>query len=490
VVERYDACVIGAGADGLAAAIMLARADLKTILLERSERLGGRMQTREFHPGFRASPFVDDIAPIPAEIFWSFDLARRGATLFSPQNSVALWPDAHHVVRLSAQSVLSEATGASREAMERVAEQARSVPARASFFARPQPPEPWPGEAWTGRSLTDLLAERGGEPAAAAHLMAMALSGRAADPHLAGTALHLLAPPGGSGMPLGGLGALAEALMSAVKAEGVEVMSGLDVTDIRQSKGRVTGVCLADGREIAARAVVSTLDLKRSALTFFKWNELPPTMAKRASGFRMAGGTARLLLALERLPELPLPKFAFAPLHLTPDPSAQAQAYAAWRNGTIAERPPITLRLVSASDSSAAPLGKAVMAATLGCVPFRLFDGAWTKEKRDQLQARALARIEEVLPGTQSRLLHAEIIVPPDFEDALGLTEGDLWGGEIASDQMLDLRPGLDAASPRTPMDGLYLAGPSSAAGPLASCVAGVAAAGALITDAKAGRLK
>lgn len=498
MVERYDACVIGAGADGLAAAILLARAGLKTILVERSERLGGRLQTREFHPGFRAAPFLDTVAPIPSEIFWSFDLARRGALLSPSSASLALWPDRVSALHLSSQPILREAAALARGVIERVADEARHVPERRSFFHRPPPPAAWPGDGWANLSLAELLAGGTKERPEADHLMAMALSGRAADPFLAGTALHLLAPAaGGSALAVGGPASLAGALVAAIEAEGVEISSGLDVTDIRQSKGRITGVCLADGTEIAARAVITTLDLKRSVLSLFKWNELPPSMTARVSAFRMAGGTARLLLALESPPKWPrqglgaeLSLAGGAAVHLAPDARHQAEAYAAWRNGTIPEHPPLTLRLPSASDPRLAPPGQAVMTVTLGCIPFRLFDGGWTKDKRDQLQARALSAIEDAMPGIEARLLHAEIVAPPDIEDALGLTEGDLWGGEIAADQMLGLRPWTDVASPRTPLEGLYFAGPSSAAGPLATCVAGVAAAGALITDAKAGRLK
>jgi len=127
---------------------------------------------------------------------------------------------------------------------------------------------------------------------------------------------------------------------------------------------------------------------------------------------------------------------------------------------------------------------------TVGCVPVRPFDGSWTHEKRDGLREQVLASIERVLPGTSARIQACELIVPPDIEEALGCTDGDLWGGEIASDQMLGFRPWLDCATPRTPFGGLYLAGPSTAAGVLGTCVSGVFAARAVMADLKARRLK
>ncbi len=313
----------------------------------------------------------------------------------------------------------------------------------------------------------------------------MALQGRAADPFQRGSALHLLAQAGGSLIAPG----LAEALAAAASEAGAEIVLGAEVTDIKRVKDRVCAVALAHGEEIEARAVLSTLDLKRTLLSLFPWDALAKPIARRVGAFRMAGATARLLLALDR--PLALDAEALrAPLHIAPDPARMAQAYAAWRGGTIPDHPPLILRVVSAEAPALAPPGQAVMTATLGAIPARLFDGAWTHDKRDRLRDATLATIEAVLPGTRETVLAAELIVPPDIEEALGATDGDLMGGEIACDQMFGARPGFDTAAPRMPIIGLYLAGPSSAAGPLGTCVAGAIAAEAMIADLKSGRLK
>jgi phytoene dehydrogenase-like protein len=147
------------------------------------------------------------------------------------------------------------------------------------------------------------------------------------------------------------------------------------------------------------------------------------------------------------------------------------------------------LRLISAVDPSLAPDGAATLTVTLGAIPHTPFDGAWTHEKRDKLRDCALAAAEAVWPGIAKRVLGSELIVPPDMEHMLGVSGGDLSGGELAADQMLGLRPFADCRGTRTPVEGLYLAGPSSALGPLATCTAGVAAARAVIADLAAGRL-
>ena len=464
---RYDAAIIGAGTNGLAAAAMLARAGLRVAVFERAERVGGRCTTREFHPGFRASPFCDEIAPIPAAIFRALDLARHGAIFMPPAGG-----NHFHA-----------------EIQKRIAEhcfhalESAKQPQKRDWLSRSARPAPWHREPWSTRSLSDVLEEALPDEKSRTLALATALDGRAVDSERGGSALHLLAPRAGSGVTMGGLETVADALRSSAQAAGAVLSLGLEVSDIRLAKRRATGIRLADGTEVEARAVISTLDLKRTFLALFAWKELPEAVVRCTSAFRHAPAGARLLLALDAPPDLPegpvsLPSFS------------AAQAYAAWRTGTVPDPPPMTLRWVSAADPRLAPAGKAVLTATLGAVPYQLFDGAWTNEKRTALRERALAQIEAVLPGLSARVLAAELIVPPDIEETLGATQGDLDGGEVAPDQMFAQRGFAQCDAGRTPIRGLYLGGRSAPAGPLGSCVSGVVAARALMRDLAGGQLR
>lgn len=488
---RYDVAIIGAGSDGLAAAIVLARAGLKVRVVDRGSAPGGMLQVREFHPGFRASPYRDGLAPIPADIFWSLGLARAGAVFAPPPLSVALWPDGRSVIGRGrgreAAALLGQGADRRAAVLARAAAEPDHVPPRFAFGARPRS-APWPSEDWTATSLSDLLAERIGEPRLAAHALASALAGRTADPLLGGSALHLLASADG-GVPAGGLARLATALADLAAAAGVEIACGVEISEIRHAGARASGLALADGGEIDARALISTLDLKQTFLSLFAWSDLPEAVVSRAGLFRMGGGMARVLIALDAPPALSSAVLR-SPLHVMPGAAHFTAAAAAAEAGVIARHPPVTLRVVSATDPGLAPAGKAVMTATLSGIPKRLFDGAWTREKRDIVRDRALTAADAVLPGVTARVLAAEVIVPPDVEAALGASEGDLTGGEIAADQMLGFRPWVDGAGPRTPVAGLYLAGPSTAAGVVASCASGVHAARAVLSDMQAGRLK
>lgn len=484
-----DVAILGAGPDGLAAAIVLARAGLACVVVDGAEKPGGIAATREFHPGFRASPWTDELAAIPADLHWSFDLARRGAIFVPSMQSTALWPDRRHMLDgASADAVaLLEKAAAFRAgliAREQPAPKPNLLRRRFSFFRRKAEPKAWPGELWSAKSLHALLADHVWDEDQIAHLAARALCGRCADPFLAGSALHLLAPGAGeSGLVIGGLARLADALVEAATEAGAEIRCGLDAGDVKLSKRTATGIVLADGAEIGARAVISTLDVKRTFLSLFHWQTLPDSLAEKAGAFRMAGSTARILVALSGL----LPGATTGPISVAPDLAAFAEASLAWRAHRIADNLPVTLRFPSLTDPGLAPAGAAVMTATLGAVPAKLFDGGWTREKRDMLRDRALAAAETVLPGLEARVIASETITPNDIETAIGATDGDLWGGEISPDQMFGFRPWPDAAAPRTPVGGLYLGGPSTSFAPFATCVAGVRAARAVLADLKSG---
>jgi phytoene dehydrogenase-like protein len=452
---RYDACIIGAGAEGLACAAWLAGHGLKVLVAEREAQAGGRCTTREFVPGFRASPYCDEVPAIPIGLFRAFDLARRGAILFR------------------AERPLTAADGIREAVIGRVMADAATPPPR-GLFRTHVVPQPWPGE-----QLADPVLAKNG---AGHELLPAALC----DTALAGSALvQLLGPPGG--LPLGGLGRLGRALRTAAEEAGAEISCGLEVTDIRRRRGRVVAAGLADGSEIAARAIVSTMDLKRTFLSQFAWNELPKSLVERVGAFRAAPGIARLLVALDAPPEVRDPSILRRPIVMS---AGAEQAYRAWRTGTIPENPPAVLRVVSAVDPFLAPDRAATLTLTLGGIPHSPFDGAWTHEKRNRLRDSALAIMNTMLPGTAGKVRAAELIVPPDIESQLGLSEGDLMGGELSPSQMLAFRPFPECRPPRTPVEGLYLAGPSSALGPLATCASGVAAARAVIADMSAGRLR
>jgi phytoene dehydrogenase-like protein len=431
---RYDAAIIGAGADGLTAAATLAKAGLKVVVLERASRAGGRLVTLEFHPGYFASPYADAVAEVPLAIVRAFGLSLR---------PVAPLPDG---LRATRDAALARAFA---EAME-----TPTVGTVAKWLAPPQ--QSWPGEDFAATELAAWPALRG-----------RALAGRSLDPELAGSALALLSLPL-SEAASGGLGTLGEDFAEGAEAAGAEIRLGQEATEVVIAEARAAGVALANGSRVMAKSVISTLDLRQSLLSLFSRTALPDHMLEEARNWRMAGATARLLLALRR------PLRRETPLFLPGDSTART----AFRHGRVPEAPTLLLDPVSRRDPSLAPEGAATVTVTLGAIPHRLFDGGWTPEKRTALAAHALARIEKAIPGTLAILTSVKIIVPSDMESALAATAGDLDGGALAPDQMLGLRPGS-----RTALPGFYLGGRSTQAGPLGTGAAGFAAAAALMAD-------
>jgi phytoene dehydrogenase-like protein len=431
---RYDAAIIGAGANGLTAAATLANAGMKVVVLERAARPGGRLATLEFHPGHFASPYADAVPEVPLAIARAFGLALRPR--YPLPGSLRATRDAA-LARAFADAMESPTGGALAKWL---------APA----------PEPWPGQNLAVQDLAAWPQSR-----------AVAIAGRALDPELAGSALALLSLPLCEAVS-GGLGALGEGFTCAAEAAGAELWLGREASEVVIAEARAAGVVLADGRRVMANAVISTLDLKRSLLSLFPRTVLPGPMLEEARNWRMAGATARLLLALRR------PLRREKPLLLEGD----YETLAAFRHGTVPEKPPLLLDPVSRRDPSLAPEGAATATVTLSAIPYRLFDGGWTPEKRTAFAAHALARIEKALPGTLATLRAVKIVTPADIEHALGVTTGDLDGGLVAPDQMLALRPGC-----RTALPGFYLGGRSAQAGPLGTGAAGFAAAAALMAD-------
>ncbi len=431
---RYDAAIIGAGADGLTAATVLASAGLKVVVLERAQRPGGRLATLEFHPGHFASPYADAVAEVPTAIARALGLRLRAAPP---------WPEGLRLLR--------------DQVLARAFEDAMRTPAKGAFARWLAPlADPWPGENLATADLATWPSARD-----------LAISGRALDPELAGSALALLSLPVSEALS-GGLGALGEDFTRAAEAAGAELRLGRDVVEVVIAEARAGGVALADGSRVMAKAVISTLDLKQSILSLFPWTVLPRAMLEEVRVWRMTGSTARLLLALNRPLKRQVPLFL----------PADSKARSAFRRGAIPAVPSLMLDPVSRRDTSLAPPGQATATVTLGAIPYRLFDGGWTEERRAALAGRALLRIERELPGTIASLKSVKIIVPPDIEGALGVSNGALDGGALTPDQMLSWRP-----EPRTALPGFYLGGRSAQAGPLGTGAAGFAAAAALMAD-------
>src|SRR5258706_9033119 len=270
---RFDAAIIGGGPEGLIAAITLARAGFSIVVLEKASARGGRAATREFHPGFRCSPYTDELPAVPGRLYRDLDLARHGAILTPSPASMLISDSSSSLIFADAARSARNVPHAARsgflalreevEALRRLIEERASsphAPAPRRWFAWPRVPRepPWPIESWARTSLEDVLRSRLSDSLLRLHLAADAVSGRAVSPYLAGTALHALAPGIGlSGRTAGGLGRLGGGLAGIRRPAGAVIRCDAEVTEIGMKRGRAMAI-VAGRKDIAARARLST----------------------------------------------------------------------------------------------------------------------------------------------------------------------------------------------------------------------------------------
>jgi phytoene dehydrogenase-like protein len=260
----------------------------------------------------------------------------------------------------------------------------------------------------------------------------------------------------------GGPGALAEALAAAARSFGAEIRTGAEVTAILTKGGRVTGVALASGEEIAAPVVISNADPKRTLLGLVDAVELGPTLAWRAANIRMPGVVAKVNLAMDGLPPFPGAAGEEERLHgrilVAPGVDYVERAFDASKYGRVSEEPYLEATIPTLTDPTLAPAGTHVMSVIVQYAPYHLREGSWDGG-RDALGDLVLKTLESYAPGLSGRVTARQVVTPLDLERDYGLTEGHPLHGEPGLDQFFAWRPLLGLARYRLPVEGLYLCG-------------------------------
>jgi phytoene dehydrogenase-like protein len=264
----------------------------------------------------------------------------------------------------------------------------------------------------------------------------------------------------------GGPGALSEALASAVRAAGGEIRCGTAVAAITTRDGVATGVVLEGGEEIAATAVVSGVDPKRTLVDLADPVAIGPTMRWRAGNYRTPGVVAKVNLVVDRLPRFTAAGGADEQLLrgrilAAPGIDPIERAFDAAKYGRASETPVLEATIPSLVDPSlvdGAPDGTHVISVSAQYAPHRLRDGAWDEDGRaDAFADRVVAVLDELAPGLASSIQAREVLTPQDLEREYGLSGGHPLHGEQALDQFFLWRPFLGSGRYRLPIDGLYL---------------------------------
>ena len=528
--ERYDAVVVGGGHNGLVTTGYLAKAGLRTLVLERRARAGGLLATEEIAPRVRAPVGADGVGGLRPGVVRDLGLGSHGFQAFEPQ-AVAFAPSADGPTLTLWRDPVRTATelraGPRPRDAEAFIELDRRIRSLVELVARIQATEPpdlaSPSLADAGTGLTLLNAARnlGGPqvretlrvlPMSVADLVSEAVEGdairgvlaarglrySAMGPRSAGTALNFFwdsASGGGAAgrtvFARGGPAALAEALVSAARSHGAELRCGVDVSLIRTRSGSVEGVALASGEEIDARIVASSADPKQTLLGLLDPAVVGPTLGWRAEHIRAPGVVAKVNLVVEGLPAIGGvdDERLRGRIVVAPGLDELELAFNDSKYGRISEHPYLEATIPTLSDPSVAPEGMHVISALFQYAPRDLRDADWDDAARDQVADRAVRTLEAFAPGIADRIVARHVVTPADLEREYGLSGGHPLHGEHALDQVFAWRPLLGHARYRLAgIEGLYLCGAGAHPGGGITGGPGRNAARAILADARRAR--
>ncbi|HEX8940798.1 MAG TPA: NAD(P)/FAD-dependent oxidoreductase [Candidatus Limnocylindrales bacterium] len=535
-LPTWDAIVVGGGHNGLVCAAYLARGGLRTLVLERRETVGGAAATAELEPGVRIPLVADTVGRLRPAIARDLRLHDHGLRLiapavraFAPQpdgRAVTLWADVERTAR-----DLGEWSAADAAAYPVFDARVRVFGRFLAGFGDTTPPDLHApgladalaglrlGRAWRGlgtvdgrallralpMAVADFVGEAFESEAVRATLATRGVRYAALGPWSAGSTAHLLtdsaAPGAGAAgqtvFAVGGPGALADALAAAARAAGATIRTGEGVRRVATLDGRVQGVVLASGEEVAAPIVVSALDPKRTLLGLLDPVELGPTMVWRAGNLRLGGVVAKVDLALAGLPHFPA---------AGEGPTAERRlrgrilvgatsiddlerAFDASTVGRLSDAPFLEATIPSLADPSlvvGAREPRHVMSVLVQWAPYHRREGDWDADRK-RLGDLVLARLDEVAPGIGALVTARRVLTPLDLEREFGMTEGHPLHGEPGLDQWFAWRPMAGLGRYRLPVGGLYLAGSGAHPGGGITGAPGANAAREVLADRRAG---
>ncbi len=503
-MKKYDVVMIGGGHNGLVTACYLQRAGLDVIVLEKNAWVGGAATSRELTPGFLYSNCSYVCSLFRPEIMRDLELPKHGLQVISYEGGAVFTRDGDYLASYrDHDSHRREFARFSKRDAEAYDRYARDVTRQCRFI---QPllmrtaPDPFsfkprdlqemlylarkfgdfsPAEMaatlrfWT-MSISDFLDEYFETDVVKAYLALSGIIGTALGPMSPGTAYVLLhhymgevdGSVGAWGYARGGMGAVTSALASSFKASGGTIRTGADVAKIMTHRGKATGAVLADGEEVLGKLVVSNADVKRTFLKLVDESALPERFVHRVRHFKMRGSSGKLNIALDSLPEFPaLPSGSSCirgDLHFTDTIERMEKGYDDWKAGRWSADPFVDMMIPTTLDPTMAPPGKHFVSCFVQYCPPKVEGNDWTDADRDAFAETVVKQISDYSPGFRERILHMEVRTPREIEQEVGLTEGNIFQGELTFDQLLFNRPVPGYAQYRSPVRGLYICGSST----------------------------
>ncbi|TDJ43347.1 MAG: NAD(P)/FAD-dependent oxidoreductase [Gammaproteobacteria bacterium] len=526
-MKKYDAIVIGAGHNGLTNAAFLAKAGLSVLLLERNPYIGGATVSREIYPGFKYSNCSYVCSLLRPEIYRDLNLAKYGLQIVPYGGSVTLCENGDFFGNFTDADV-------ARREMQRHSE--RDAVAAVRFdrdimrqckFIRPflmrTPPDP---TSFKPRDIRELihygkeyykLGEEVIYDTIRFYTMSIAeyldeyfesgvIKAAFAGSGIIGSALGVMSPGtsyvllhhamgevdgsmGAWGFARGGMGAIADAMAAALVDLGGEIRTDAGVEQIIVRNGRAVGVALENGDEHYAQVIVSNLDPKRTFLKIMDEKDLDPSFVEKAKNFKIRGSSGKLNIALDGVPEFPAlgkdNELIRGDMHFMDSIERLERAYDDWKNGTWSKDPYVDMLIPTLTDPTMTPEGKHFMSVFVQYVPPKVNGRDWTDADRDAFGQTVLDQIANYSPNFKDLILDVEIRTPREIEAEVGLTEGNIFQGELTMDQLLFNRPFPGYAQYRGPVKGMYMCGSATHPGGGVMAAPGANAAREILMDLK-----
>ncbi len=524
-VKKYDAIVVGAGHNGLTNAAFLAKAGLDVLLVEKNDYIGGATVSLKKHKDWVYSNCSYVCSLLRPEVYRSLNLAKYGLQVVPYGGSATISQNGDYLgsyvdpdVSRREMARLSPRDADAKVRFDRdIMRQCRFI---RQFLLRtaPDPTSFKPRDLmemfYMGKQLLNLgedviydmmrlytmsiseyLDEYFEHPLIKAAKAGSGIIGSAMGVMSPGTAYVLLhhamgdvdGTMGAWGFARGGMGAIAQAMADCFEDHGGELLSGSGVEQITVRGGKVTGVALENGNEYQADVVVSNMTLPRTFLECMDQNDLEPDFIRKVKNFKIRGSSGKLNFALDGLPKFTAlednPELIKGDLHLVDTVERLELAYDDWKNGSWSKDPYVDMLIPTLTDPTMAPPGKHFMSVFVQYVPPKVNGEDWTSDHRDQFGQTVIDKIESYAPGFKDLILHVEIRTPRDLEDDVGLTQGNIFQGELTMDQLLFNRPIPGYAQYRGPAKGLYMCGSSNHPGGGVMAAPGANAAREILRD-------
>jgi phytoene dehydrogenase-like protein len=503
-LKKYDAIVIGAGHNGITNSAFLAKAGLDVLLVEKNDYIGGASVSRNLHKDWIYSNCSYVCSLLRPEIYRALDLAKYGLQVVPYGGSLTITQDGDYLG-----SYMDE--DASRREMQRHSPRDADAAVRywrdlmrqcrfiRQFLLRtaPDPTSFKPrdllemlhigGKLWEGgeqfiyntmrfytMSIAEYLDEYFENPLIKATQAVGGIVGSAMGVMSPGTAYVLLhhvmgdvdGTAGAWGYARGGMGAIAKAMHRCFEDHGGTTLAGSGVEQILVRNGKATGVVLENGDEHHADIVVSNMTLPRTFLECMDPQDLRPEFLEKCRNFKIRGSSGKLNIALNGLPKFTALRenreLMLTDMHLIDSVERLERAYDDWKDGMWSQDPYFDMQIPTLTDPTMAPPGKHFMSVFVQYCPPKIKDRDWTDEDRDAFGNRVLDTINDYAPGFRDLVEHVEVRTPRELENEVGLTEGNIFQGELTMDQLLFNRPIPGYAQYRGPVKGLWMCGSSN----------------------------